>query len=231
MVTVKKMNIFILLGLALIVFSSSTIAGNDPIFLLNKSKDNVPPSTMSSKKIVEGGFYVHFGMFLPTKNYYCPKGFENKTSNKFGLGYGVELGELFQLVESRSAASFGLRFTFLNAVYTTYTSNNKTTEQVIQGSAFDFGPCLSLGLDNKNAIDLFYQFCPTYMYNFKDTANYTNSGSFGLNHVFGIGYRYSILSIGAVYNMGNVKYIDATNNTDLMKHRMDHFRFYVGLMF
>ena len=174
---------------------------------------------------------MHLGLFIPTKNYYCPKGVVNKTKERFNLGADLEIGALFQLVESRSNASFGLRFTFLNALYTSYATSDSTHEQVLQGSAFDFGPCFTIGLDKKNAIDIYYQFCPTYMYNLNDTANYTVSGSFGLNHSFGVGYRYDVLSVGFSYNLGNVKYIDATTNDKFMKHRMDHFRFFVGVMF
>jgi hypothetical protein len=222
-----------ILHLTIVFFlvSSFTIAGEKPTLQINTSKKLTNPAPMYSKKIEEGGFYLHFGALLPTKNFYCPKGVVNKTSERFSLGGGIEIGELFQLIESRSKASFGLRFTFLNALYNTYSDSGKTIVKVLQGSAFDLGPCFTVGFDEHNAIDMFYQLCPTYMFNPEDTADYTNSGSFGLVHTFGIGYRYNLLSIGATFNLGNVKYIDATTNDKFMKHRMDYFRFYIGMMF
>lgn len=221
------------LSAILSVFTVSIVsAGNDPETRSKKSTSAIFSTPVTNKKITEGGFYIHLGVMLPTKNYYCPKGVINKTDERFSIGGGLELGDLFELVENKNNTSLGLRFTLLNAVYTSYSYNGKITEQVLEGSAFDLGPNFTIGLDEENAIDIFYQFCPTYMRNLKDTASYTSSGSYGFIHEFGIGYRYNLLSIGATYNIGNVLYIDAENTSDkYMKHCMDHFRFYVGMMF
>jgi len=224
-------NIFLLSFIISALFFSNVNAENNPFSFIKKSNSNFLPAPSYSKKIVEGGFYFHLGLMVPTKNYYCPKGVNNNTNERFNIGGGLEIGDLFQLAESKSNVSFGLRFTYLNALYTSYSNNGKTTEQVLQGSAFDLGPSFTIGLDKQNAIDIYYQLCPTYMYNLKDTLGYTSSGSFGLNHTFALGYRFNLLSIAVIYNMGNVKYIDAKTNDKYMKHRMDHFRFCVGMMF
>jgi hypothetical protein len=211
--------------------TSTTIAGNDPINSTKKSDSKYLPAPSYTKKITEGGFYFHLGVMLPTKNYYYPKGVLNTTDKRFSVGGGLELGDLFALVETHSDACIGLRVTLINALYTSFSYEGKTVDQVLQGSIFDLGPNFTIGLDKQNAIDIYYQFCPTYMYNLKDTITYTASGAYGFNHTFGVGYRYNLLSVGATFNLGNVKYIDATSNDKYMKHCMDHFRFFVGMMF
>lgn len=223
---------FCLLSVIISAFIVSNLfAGNDPNYITKKSNSKYLPAPSYKKEIIEGGFYFHLGVMIPTKNYYCPKGIRNNTNERFNIGGGLELGDLFALAETKGNSTIGLRVTFINAQYTSYSYKGKMTEQVLQGSIFDLGPNFCIGLDNENAIDIYYQICPTYMYNTKDTASYTASGSYGLNHTFGIGYRYNLLSVGATYNLGNVKYFEATTNDKYMKHCMDHFRIYLGMMF
>lgn len=183
-----------------------------------------------TKKIYEGGFYIHPEVMLPAKNYFMPKGMSDKTIERFNIGAGLEIGNIFQLVEYKNYTSWGLRFTLLNVMYTSNSKDGKILSRILQGSAFDFGPCFNIGLDKLNALIIYYQLCPTYMYNTEDSAAYAASGAFGLNHEFGLNYRFKFLSIGIVYNFGKVKYIDATTNDKFMKPRLDHFRFFVGIM-
>jgi hypothetical protein len=224
-------NIFFLFIILSALSFTTVSAGNEPFNLIKKSNTNFSSPPSYKKEIIEGGFYFHLGVMLPTKNYYMPKGVRNTTDERFGIGGGLELGDYFGFSKVGKNASIGLRVTLLNALYTTYSKNGKTTDQVIHGSAFNLGPNFSIGLGDVNAIDIYYMICPTYMYNLKDTASYTASGSWGLIHEFGLGYRYNLLSIGATYNLGNVKYVDAETNDKYMKHCMDHFRFYIGMMF
>jgi hypothetical protein len=210
---------------------SQVLAGNDPFSFTKNSSSKFSPALASKKEVNEGGFYIHLGVMAPTKNYYYPKGVLNTTDKRFSIGGGLELGELFLLTKNRSNSSIGARLTLVNAEYTTYSFDGKVKDQIIEGSIFDLGPNITIGFNEHHAVDLYYQFCPTYMYNFKDTIEYTTSGSYGFIHSFGFGYRYSQLSFGATYSIGNVLYLDATSNSKYMKHCMDHFRFYIGVIF
>lgn len=228
-VPMKKIIPFLVLS---IVFSSQLAhADNNPESRLNNSFKLVKSAPGYTKKITQGGTYLHLGLMVPSKNYMWPKDTVNPTNDRFNLGFGLEIGELFQLSEGKGDVSFGLRFTIINALYTSYVINGKTVSHMLQGSAFDLGPCLSIGLDKQNAIDLYYQLCPTYVWDTQDSSSFGASGAFGINHTFGLGYRFKVLSIGGVYNLGNAKYIDAPNKDSFYKRRLDHFRFYIGFMF
>lgn len=225
----KKFISFLILSFIISSFIAN--ANNNSEKRLRNSFKLVKSAPGYQKKITEGGTYFHLGLMLPSKNYMWPKDIENSTNNKYNLGAGLEIGELFQLTESRGNVSLGLRFTIINALYTSYSDSGKTISHMLQGSAFDIGPCLTIGLGEKNALDFYYQLCPTYAWDTQDTTSFGSSGAFGLNHIFGFGYRFNILSIGAVYNLGNAKYVETSSKDSFYKRKLDHFRFYVGIMF
>jgi hypothetical protein len=221
-----------LLLISCFLITSFLMAGNHPDNPFKKEIQLNYSAPGYSKKIIEGGTYIHLQAMIPTKNYFLAyKGKTNDSLGKFGVGFGLEIGELFQLVESRSNNSLGLRMTILHAFYTSYSFKDSTVAHVLQGGILAFGPNLTIGFNDQSAIDIFYQFVPTYMFNTQDTTSYGASGAYAFLHQFGLGLRFNLLSFGASYTLGNGRYIDAPKNASIYKPRLDHFRIHVGLMF
>ena len=174
----------------------------------------------SSKGITEGGFFVHFGGVLPSKNYYILGAFgDNDTGEKFGFGPSLDLGNMFRIADLDDAA-FGIRVTWFSALYTKLAIDDTTSLDVMQGSVLKAGPYFTYGFSDDAAIDVYYQIAPAVLIELND-----GDSNLGVAHSLGLGFRFKVLSVGMDYNFGNLKNIDFP----VFKVPTNHLRMFIGV--
>lgn len=232
----------IILSLTLIVTVSIAYAGNDPTKKSFETKYfNISTAPVSSdKEIDDGGLFLNVGLLMPTKNCYVPLGGSNSTSDHFGFGPSLEVGNMFKIVPL-TKFSIGLKATWLSASLSSW-SNNDVDISYMQGSVLRIGPYFTVKMSEKSAMDIYYQIGATYAYDIKtDTvaSGRSNAGYLGATSNFGLCVRYKIFSLGIDMNIGNLKYADKKEFDglsddmidDFYKIRTSSFRVYLGLKF
>jgi hypothetical protein len=234
-----KVTVFITM---FILFSGIIMAGNDPEGLRSFGKTNRSfGETEWIKKMCDGGFYIHLGLIVPTKQSYLPLGADNNSDDKFGLGPHLEIGNMVLINEFNDNA-VGLRATWLNVTYTKW-SNDTVDASYLHASPLRIGPYLSFELADEVGLDVYYQIGASYAINFNvDTMPYTgrpNTGYFGFTHNIGAGIRYQMYSFGMDLNLGTMKYTDKEEYKDLpddlvhdfYKMSTTYVRIYAGFRF
>ena len=181
-----------------------------------------------SKGITESGFFAHLGGIIPSKNYFFPPDIDNDTDIKFGFGPCLDIGHMFRIVDLDGMA-FGIRPTWVSTFYTKLKIDDTLSLDAIQVSILKVGPYFTFGLSDDAAIDIYYQIAPAVLVELNDGITFL-----GATHSFGFGFRYSILSIGIDYNLGNLKDVEAPKSASpgimgLYKVRTNHIRFFVGI--
>jgi hypothetical protein len=232
----------IIISLTLLVSISFAYAGNDPLKKSNETKPfNVTLAPQGSDKdIDDGGFFLNIGLRIPTKNCYIPLGFSNSSSGHFSPGPNLELGNMFKIAPL-GKLSIGVRATWLSASYNSW-SNSDADMSYIQGSVVRIGPYFTIALNEKMAMDIFYQIGASYALDLQtDTAasGRTNAGYLGATSNFGLCFRYKVFVIGVDMNIGNIKYVDkdeydglsAGMIDDFYKIRTSAFRIFAGFKF
>ncbi len=206
------------------MFINATNAGD--VF---KKGNNLPKKPFATQKdITKGGFFFNFGLFIPNKNYGFESDVDNTTSYKNGVGPSFEIGNMFRIADLRDKA-IGIRVTWLNVGYSKFKMDGELIEQDIQFSMFKLGPYFSLGLNDKMAIDFYYQIAPQYIFSYNVPLE-EDDHYFGVNHSLGATYRFSILAVGFDANFGSAKYLNTDPDESVdFKPRFPYLRMYVGL--
>jgi hypothetical protein len=206
----KQYSILPVLAALLISFSAS--AGNDK-YNLGSTEFKMPnlkptksiqtiQATAGNKGITEGGFYLHYNPYVPSKKYgYLKSGTitvnegatDQYTLNqtdvnqyisdirevgKFGAGHGLEIGNMFRLSDFEPMA-IGLRVTWLDFGISTFKANSAYNDYNVKGLAIDIrllkvGPYFTFALSDQMALDAFYQVSPTFVGGFF-AGEYVNS--------------------------------------------------------
>lgn len=215
----------LLLVFILVLSTVKTFAGT---FSASNSLSHFPAIKADMYK---GGFFFNVGAFEPLKNYFNPPDINYQSGDeKFRLGEGFELGNMFKIVNIDPFA-FGIRATWLNANYTSIKyqttgvniADTTVTDKIVHGNALKVGPYFTFGLSERIAIDLYYQIAPQYsLYLSSDLTGYSY---LGLAHSVGADFRFSILSVGCDINFGTAKNIEFKD--DIV--RLPNMRLYVGL--
>lgn len=218
-----------------------TMAGNDPVKTISGKQYKVNLKTGSwQKEMNEGGFFIHLGLFIPSKDCYIPLGANNETDEHFKLGPHLELGNMFRIAELNDNA-VGLRATWLSASYSSWSVYDADLSY-IQGSVLRVGPYFTYTISDEMAIDGFYQIGPTYTLDPNaDTTvlGHDNSGYLGVTHNIGAAFRYKMYSLGFDLGFGSVKYLDKDEYDglsddmvhDFYKIRTSYFRIFAGFRF
>lgn len=198
------------------------------------------------KKMTDDGFYLHIGMISPSKLTYFPLIVEeNNSSDKFGMGPHLEIGNMFTITDFNNTHALGLRITWLNASHSSY-SDKDIKSSYLQGSVLRLGPYFTFLVNDEMALDLFYQIGPTYAWDYEmDTTvlGNWNTGYFGMTHNLGLGFRYTRYSAGFDMNFGNVKFtnkdeldqlskfMEKEDINEMYKIRTTCFRIFLGFRF
>jgi hypothetical protein len=198
------------------------------------------------KKMTDDGFYLHIGLISPSKLCYMPLIVEeNNSSDKYGAGPHLEIGNMFTITDFKNKHALGLRITWLNASLSTYSVDNYKSSY-LQGSVLRLGPYFTFLLDDEMALDLFYQIGPSYAWDYEmDTTmlGNWNTGYFGMTHNIGAGFRYTRYSAGFDMNFGNVKFtnkdeldqlskfMEKEDINEMYKIRTTCFRIFLGFRF
>ena len=231
----------IIVSLILIFAISVTYAGTDPVKNNSIGKSlKLSTKLTADKAMNEGGFFLNIGLFVPSKQCYLQLGLTNTSSEKYGVGPDLEVGNMFRIKDFNDHA-LGIRATWLDASYSSYSKNN-IDRSFLQGSVLRVGPYFTYSISDEMAIDGFYQIGATYVLDTKaDTAvsGRSNSGYLGATHNMGVCYRYKVFSFGFDVGLGSVKYFDKEEYkglTDDMIHdfyriRTSHFRIFAGFKF
>jgi hypothetical protein len=209
-----------------------------------------------TKGITEGGFFLHYTPYLPSKKYLFPKEVVTGTTTftqadseltdlrdvgKFGFGHGLEIGNMFRLVDSEPLA-IGLKVTWFSFGASGFKANSNYS--YITGfsgtiSALKVGPYATYALNDQMAVDIFYQVTPTV--NFGAITGVDPSTAeeyflplfgYGLTHQIGATYRFDILSVGVGYGLGNTKLtLDFEGETAEATFYGSHLIFMLGMKF
>jgi hypothetical protein len=227
--------------MALIIATSLTFAGNEPVKKQSMGKQFKISTQLSSDKAMnEGGFFLNIGLVVPSKQCYVPLIATNNSSDKFGVGPVLEVGNMFRIKDFNDHA-LGLRATWLSASYSSF-SNSNVDMSYLQGSVLRIGPYFTYSISDEMAIDCYYQIGATYVLDSKtDTAasGRSNAGYLGATHNMGVSFRYKVFSVGFDMSLGSVKYFDKEEYkglsddmiNDFYKIRTTQFRFIVGFKF
>ncbi|MDB4754952.1 hypothetical protein OAF80_00720 [bacterium] len=187
---------------AVLLISFSAMAGNGeynlgssdlkmPYFKPYKSIQSIQSITAADKGITEGGFFLHYNPFLPSKNYGDLKSAvitanvgesdeyvldqtdvdnyrkELQDVGKFSIGHGLEIGNMFRLTDFEPMA-IGLRLTWLDFGFAGYKASSDYSQYNIKGfmadiRAIKIGPYFTYALTDQMALDAFYQVAPTML--------------------------------------------------------------------
>ena len=184
---------------AALLISFSAMAGNGeynlgssdlkmPYFKPNKSIQSIQSITAADKGITEGGFFLHYNPYSPSKKYgYLKAGvsikqndvFINQTDvekyrtdimavGKFGWGHGLEFGNMFRLSDFEPMA-IGLKVTWFDFGITGFKANSAYSAYNIKGFSIDLralklGPYFTYAISDQMAFDVFYQVVPTFIF-------------------------------------------------------------------
>ncbi|MBL4624695.1 MAG: hypothetical protein JKY42_06105, partial [Flavobacteriales bacterium] len=158
---------------------------------------------------------------------------------RFGFGHGIEIGNMFRLVDSEPIA-IGLKVTWFNAGFSGFKSSGKATNVTgfsVDLRALKLGPYFTYALTDQMAVDAFYQVAPTMTFGyFQGTyrGEYYNypAFSYGLTHEVGVTYRFDILSVGVGWGLGGTKLkVDYYDTTAVGKFGAGTTRFFLGMKF
>jgi hypothetical protein len=188
---------------AALLISFSAMAGNGeynlgssdlkmPYFKPNKSIQSIQSITAADKGITEGGMFLHYNPYSPSKKYgylkagtsievnpgtdssyfYSQSEVDNYINDltdvgKFNMGHGLEFGSMFRLTDFEPMA-IGLRITWLDFGITGFKSNSAYSDYKIKGFSVDLraikiGPYFTYALTDQMALDAYYQVAPTFI--------------------------------------------------------------------
>jgi len=175
--------------------------------------------------VQDGGLFVNVGVFLPSSSFMNP--FYGFLPKLFKFGYDAEFGHYFKLLKV-SKFSVGVRLTWLSAGYTSYSDIN--TVNCLYASPIRVGAQGMYAINEKMAVNLFYQLGANYTIILSDGKNYSY---LGLTHEIGGGFQWRIFNIGLGYRLGNLKNIHNSNGSakDDFSWSTNNFRIYLGLKF
>ncbi|MBL4656387.1 MAG: hypothetical protein JKX73_00175 [Flavobacteriales bacterium] len=213
-----------------VTFCTTLYAGDG-----NQGLDPLGNTTLTKttgKDITDAGFFVHLVLSIPSMNYGYPPNLDNDDSEfKFGVGPGLELGNMFKINDVGNNA-IGVKAVWLSTMYTAFKIEVNDTLSynfgMIQGSALRVGPYFTMGLTDEMAIDLYYTAGASIMIGVNDASG----ENLGLTHNAGVGYRFSVLSVGFDINFGAIKSLDGDIPDSLVedyKSRTNHIRLFVGV--
>lgn len=192
-------------------------------------------ATAGDKGMTEGGFFLHYNPYIPTKKYGWLKEATLTVNNtqwdqdevddylddllgvgKYGFGHGLEFGNMFRLVDSEPIA-IGLRLTWLDFGFAMFKPSSKYSSYDIKGFSIDvraikIGPYFTYAFTDQMAVDAFYQLTPTMNIGGL-TGEYDGDQvgylfwNYGLLHEMGLTYRFDMLSVGFGYGLGSLRTI------------------------
>jgi hypothetical protein len=223
--------------LSLMIFSGTNLIANN--FSLSKKEKKAfskPYSitgisaTQGTKDMTKGGFYLLYNPYLPSTKYMFPKELnlstgekfdesdkelrDLRTVGKFGFGHGLEIGNMFRIVDKNPMA-IGLRVSWFGLGFTGFKANSKYS--FVQGFSgtinfLKLGPYFTFKFAEQMAVDAFYQLSPTFNFGgFVGTDESTGETyalplvGYGLTHQLGITYRFKAIAVGFGYGFGSTK--------------------------
>jgi len=163
--------------------------------------------SIAQSEMLDNGFSIKFAFAFPQSSY----GFDGDIPIPSGLevsnGFGIELGNQWYLMEQES---FGLALdvNWLDLQYSFSKTNDATYGDLkritLEGSLLEFGPLATLALNDKFAIDGYYNLRPTFMvsYFYENTDDFVLLNDFTFAHALGLGIRFNILYVGYEYTFG-----------------------------
>jgi hypothetical protein len=211
----SKLKLIVVLLVSTITLSARTAVttpgGSNlpPLFQRNFNPDRI--STLlkaddgetARSKMSANSFFVTAGVFLPSKDYLNPDYNEGDISPNAGADF--EFGQMFRLYKSSSDLGIGIRATYLNAGYTSYTDFFFTISVLTAG--VKVGPQLTIPFTDNVGGFLYYQIGGQYVVEMFESESI---GFFGLTHDVALGAKFKDFDLGAGYHMGGLANIHNT---------------------
>jgi hypothetical protein len=177
-----------------------------------------------------GGLFLNVGIFLPSSKYLNPD-FTSGDKKLYKLGFDAEFGHYFKLLKV-SKFSLGIRLTWLSASYTSY--SDLVAVHAISVSPIRVGPQGVVALNDKMAVNFFYQIGANYTIQFESYGGSRSQQSFlGATHEIGAGFQYRVFNLGIGYRFGTLKNIGNSDSVpkDSRGFATNNLRIYLGLKF
>jgi hypothetical protein len=213
----------IVLLVASIFAIGSAIAGGD--------QTNALVGIQKKKEITHGGFYLHLGLAIPNFKTKFAKDGESKS---LGVQPSLELGHNFMFYKT-DQIGIGMNvswFTFgLSSIKSSYKLRNETEYRKTSSVYLSFlklGPMATYALNDKMAIDAFFDFSPTVYFGTESysysTSIKSSSNAFVLSGVTlspGAKFRYKKLCVGVEIQFGKLAYVNTDNSA--LNSKADYF--------
>ena len=218
---------------ACMLFSSAIAGGNGEA------------TTVKHDEPVAGGFFINVPVGIYGGNFMSSTLVDKadiKDEDKISMiGYGLELGTMFQITQIGDGMGIGIRAMWLN--FGLASGSNETTKQTLINVQF-----LSPGIYftkalGDNAIDVYANYVPTLAgMGAEDKATGFSASTklaLGTPMEFGLAFRTGVLMAGLEYNFGKVIQGDVEvegetieSDTDVVNYgRWGHLRVQVGVKF
>lgn len=175
------------------------------------------------------GLFANIGLFMPTSKFMDP--YYEPGDDTYNTGFAAEVGNYFRLFHTERMG-LGLRATWIQLKYTTFTVDDTTTWGNASGSPLRIGPQFSYAIDENMGFDVYYQLGAQYNIEwFPYDGKNENSSFLGVTHEIGFAYRFMFLTAGAGLKFGNGKNIDNSFSTELFDEKFPTggFRIFVGI--
>jgi hypothetical protein len=213
----------IVLLVASIFTIGSAIAGGD--------QNNALVGIQKKKEITHGGFYLHLGIAAPS---YKPVDSDLRFS--MGIQPSLELGNNFMFYKT-DQIGIGMNVSWLTFGFSsktkTYDYGDDYTEDIRTSSVYlsflKLGPMATYAINDKMAVDAFFDFSPTVYFGTTSNPGADIEDSFsdgfiltGLALSPGVKFRYSKLCVGFEAQFGKLAYA-STGDSDVSDFKASYF--------
>lgn len=196
------------------------------------------------------GFSIGAVMGLPLSTYGMESGADYPAEWEQSFILGGQMGNRWYIRRS-GEMGFGLMVNWFDVVFAEEAISSSLKTKILDISVLELGPLFSYRLDEKSAVDLYYNLRPTFLTNRLESdgfvfPQYDGGGvgnaviktNFGIAHTIGIAYRYQFVFFGLEYVFGGLPSLDLSDHTSVHPYlsrepdlRTDSIRAVFGLKF
>ncbi len=196
------------------------------------------------------GFSIGAVMGLPMSTYGMESGADYPAEWEQSFILGGQIGNRWYIRRS-GEMGFGIMVNWFDVVFAEEAISSSLKTKILDISVLELGPLFSYRLDEKSAVDLYYNLRPTFLTNRLEADGYAFSQyegggiakqviktNVGLAHTIGIAYRYQFVFFGVEYVFGGLPSIDLSDHTSIHPYlsrepdlRTDSLRAVFGVKF
>lgn len=185
-------------------------------------------------KTLHTGFVLKAGLFSPASKFGYAQG-ETVDENIAKKGFNFQVGTCFYITPViAKKLRIGLDAHWLDISYALLDMGSVSgTGSALNLGFLGVGPIVSFSPTEKIAFDAYYKIMPTFGSLIFDNGSSSETyGGLGFTSVYGAGFRFSVLYVGAEYNSGKVDYKTSDElGVNPGKLFINNMRIFVGVRF